>query len=491
MLERLFDCAAADPEVARKGRWLNRLLVSFIVIGGVIVITSALLLPFSMVTITNGAAVLLLVGLYFINRRGYVGVTLWILLALVMAAVIFSATGEHDNLAVLMYPALFVLVILTTGVFLSWTGVLGAVIAVGAVTIWYYTGSTIPVVRDYQVREPSGVNLLMYTLLLLFAASGALSWLSNRLIGETLTALRRRAGDLEAALATLAEQTQREHALGANIGVLAEQLSAVSARQVTGVSSQAASISQVVSAVAELHTAADQIDATATLVSEAADSALQSVQHAQALVVQSREAVQRNRAQVHTVIERMTRVDTLTRNITVFTNGIRKLSEETQLLALNATIEAAGAGSIGRRFGVVAGEVESLAQRANEFVDQIRAIVAELQEAGQITLAATQSSSDIADEVEQLADEVRSAQEQVAGAVQRTSELVHQISTATSQQNNATEQMTETMEQIAASADMTNRETRALETVSSELLHSAEMLMSTMTRLRSQTHSLS
>jgi methyl-accepting chemotaxis protein len=112
-----------------------------------------------------------------------------------------------------------------------------------------------------------------------------------------------------------------------------------------------------------------------------------------------------------------------------------------------------------------------------------------LQEAGQITLAATQSSSDIADEVEQLADEVRSAQEQVAGAVQRTSELVHQISTATSQQNNATEQMTETMEQIAASADMTNRETRALETVSGELLHSAEMLMSTMTRLRSQTQS--
>jgi methyl-accepting chemotaxis protein len=269
--------------------------------------------------------------------------------------------------------------------------------------------------------------------------------------------------------------------------VLAEQLSAVSARQVTGVSSQAASISQVVSAVAELHTAADQIDATATLVSEAADSALQSVQRAQALVIQSREAVQRNRAQVHTVIERMTRVDTLTRNITVFTNGIRKLSEETQLLALNATIEAAGAGAIGRRFGVVAGEVESLAQRANEFVDQIRAIVAELQEAGQITLSATQSSSDVADEVEQLADEVRAAQEQVAGAVQRTSELVHQISTATSQQNNATEQMTETMEQIAASADMTNRETRALESVSGELLHSAEMLMSTMTRLRSQT----
>jgi methyl-accepting chemotaxis protein len=180
----------------------------------------------------------------------------------------------------------------------------------------------------------------------------------------------------------------------------------------------------------------------------------------------------------------MTALDQLTARITTFIDGIRDLSDETQLLALNATIEAAGAGTLGRRFGVVAGEVQNLSRRSNEFVEQIRLALNDLRNAGQATLAATQGGLLVADEVQQVADEVRETQTQIVSAVEQTNGLIHQISAATMQQNMATEQVTQIMQQIATDADATIKETEALESVSSELLRASELLMSAMARIQ-------
>jgi methyl-accepting chemotaxis protein len=214
-------------------------------------------------------------------------------------------------------------------------------------------------------------------------------------------------------------------------------------------------------------------------VRQAADLTMTNVQRGQDILLRSGEAVQRNRAQVQNVVAHMTALETLTARITTFVDSIRELSEETHLLALNATIEAAGAGALGRRFGVVATEVRRLSTRAIEIVDQIRLLIGELEQAGRVTLVATQDTSAVVQDVEVSAAEVRDTQEQVVQAAHRTNELVQLISTATRQQTSATEQVTNTMQQIAAVSDATSHDTDALDQVIGDLLRTANLLNST------------
>jgi hypothetical protein len=234
MLTRFVEVRHPDADLVRKARWLNRVLLSFILTGSLGVVGMLLWLPFSAQTAVSALIVPLLVGLYALSRRGFVTVSLVGLLILLTGAVL-QAGLALPNFATLSYPALFVLVIITVGVFLSARAVFAAVVCVSAVTIWYYQYSSAPGVLPYRTDSPQTLALFMYTLIILFVGAGGLSWLSSRMMGETLNTLRRRAAELEAAYRELAEQSQREHALGTNIGTLATQLSGVSSRQVQGV----------------------------------------------------------------------------------------------------------------------------------------------------------------------------------------------------------------------------------------------------------------
>ncbi len=64
--------------------------------------------------------------------------------------------------------------------------------------------------------------------------------------------------------------------------------------------------------------------------------------------------------------------------INELTDAIKQISSQTNLLALNANIEAARAGEAGRGFAVVATEIGSLADQTLQTVDNINAIVGEV-----------------------------------------------------------------------------------------------------------------
>ena len=481
MLNRLWASNTADAEQARKARLLNGMLLSIMAL---VVLYILLNWIFSGVLTVHPLSLLMIgaaAGFYILSRSGWVTISA---VGLIVAIMLILTGGtlmpQGSSLSSMMTPSLLALPVILTGVLISWRWVLPVALLSCLDAVWLYNGGA-PSLQTYRAEHPADMVIFTLATVLLLLGAGVLGALSSRQVEQALATLRGQNQELVRANADLARQRQQADALGASIGSLAAQLSQVSARQVHGVSTQAHSISAVVSAVTELHTTADQIAAMGQEVRQAADLTMTSVQRGQEILLRSGEAVERNRAQVQTVVAHMTALETLTARITTFVDSIRELSEETHLLALNATIEAAGAGALGRRFGVVATEVRRLSTRANEIVDQIRLLIAELEQAGRVTLVATQDTSAVVQDVEVSAAEVRDTQEQVVQAAHRTNELVQLISTATRQQMTATEQMTYVMQQIAAVSDATSHDAGALEQVVRDLLHTAEQLNQSIT----------
>jgi methyl-accepting chemotaxis protein len=66
-----------------------------------------------------------------------------------------------------------------------------------------------------------------------------------------------------------------------------------------------------------------------------------------------------------------------TGRITDLISGIESLASQSHLLSLNAAVEAARAGTAGKGFSVVAGEVRTLAQRSHSLAAEMRAVIGE------------------------------------------------------------------------------------------------------------------
>jgi methyl-accepting chemotaxis protein len=479
MLDWFLTCHAPTLEQARRGRLLNWFLLIFATFA-LINVSWTLLVGIFDVGLILLLLVGLLLGIYALNRRGAVNEAAAGLVGLLFLVIhILCITPAGGVVAAGMAPTLLGIPIVLAGVTLSWRA-LPFVAGLAALdTVWLYmTG--LPALTDYWQTNFVDMVVLVFSTLTLLCTLGLLAALSGRQIQTSLAALRQRNEELEAANHTLAQQRRGEQELGAGIGALADRLAAVSRREVRGVAVQTQAIHQVVGAVAQLNNAAQQIAVLAAEVSAAGAGALERVQQAQALVRHSRTVVQQNRVQIEAVIAGMHMLEQGTAPLIGFMHRMRELSDETQLLALNATIEAAGAGTRGQRFGVVAVEVQHLARRASEIVEQLQAVIGSVQKAGQQARDATLRSMAVADDVDRLTDELERAQAQVESTVQRTSDLGQRIQTATDQQTTDATQMAQTVQQIAQVAEETSENTTGLERAVDEMARAALVLTSTL-----------
>src|SRR4051812_26095950 len=113
MINQMLSYREGNPEEVRKGRWMNILLLSFIVMGILITLTDALS-PQSQLAaslLIDLTTVIFLGFLYLINRRGFVTLAAGgLVVAIATNIIVASFTLELSLGPSLGYPALFALV---------------------------------------------------------------------------------------------------------------------------------------------------------------------------------------------------------------------------------------------------------------------------------------------------------------------------------------------------------------------------------------------
>jgi methyl-accepting chemotaxis protein len=142
-----------------------------------------------------------------------------------------------------------------------------------------------------------------------------------------------------------------------------------------------------------------------------------------------------------------------------------EVADNIHLLALNATIEAAGAGSYGRRFAVVAREVQELADRARQSSAQVQGQVTDIQVVAARALATTQGGRQAAADAVAQTAQTRAAHDRIRRIADAANLEAVQIALATDQQRMAAGQVLTTLhafvEQIREMAEGSSRVAQA------------------------------
>ncbi|MFA9463227.1 MAG: PocR ligand-binding domain-containing protein [Velocimicrobium sp.] len=122
----------------------------------------------------------------------------------------------------------------------------------------------------------------------------------------------------------------------------------------------------------------------------------------------------------HTLSDKITKINTVTNEITEVLRSISRVADKTKLIGLNASIEAARLGNDGRGFSVVAKEIQNLSEHSKKTAMQVNELNA------QISSNITDTMGDAKRTLEVTEDQ-SAAMEELSATVQNSVELAEQL----------------------------------------------------------------
>ncbi|WP_439837751.1 methyl-accepting chemotaxis protein [Aeromonas enteropelogenes] len=226
---------------------------------------------------------------------------------------------------------------------------------------------------------------------------------------------------------------------------------------------------QVVTAVTEMSSTAQEVASSASNAANATSDAARESDAARGVVGGAINSINRLVDEVHTASDVIEQLAQETAKIGTVVEVIRGIAEQTNLLALNAAIEAARAGEQGRGFAVVADEVRSLAGRTQQSTKEINEMLQRLQSGVKQAVEVMQASEDRSQETVQEASHIASSLDSMVSAVSTINDMNIQIATAAEEQHAVSEEINKNLVaiqhivgELANGAEESNNTTREL-----------------------------
>jgi twitching motility protein PilJ len=235
------------------------------------------------------------------------------------------------------------------------------------------------------------------------------------------------------------------------------QAQSISAELLGAAERQSKEIEETTSQVLEVSRSISAVSTTAEEGAQVAQRSLAAADKGRLAVQDSISGMNDIREQIQETSKRIKRLGESSQEIGEIVELISDITEQTNVLALNAAIQAASAGEAGRGFSVVAEEVQRLAERSGEATKQIGAIVKTIQADTQDAVAAMEKSTQGVVEGAKLSDAAGQALSEIDQVTKSLAQLIEQISRSTSAQAEATNQVAQNMQEIL---DITRQTTR-------------------------------
>ncbi len=221
----------------------------------------------------------------------------------------------------------------------------------------------------------------------------------------------------------------------------ASHLAEAAENQNTQITTATASIAQMAQSVEQVSTNAERAAEVASSSVKIAHKGGEAVRRTIAGMTSIRETIQETS-------KRMKRLGESSQEVGDIVELINDIAEQTNILALNAAIQASTAGEAGRGFGVVADEVQRLAERAAGATRQIETLVRTIQsDTHEAILSMEQSTTGVVNGA-QLAEDAGHALDEIEAVSNNIARLIQMISGAAREQAQVAGEVSSTMSVI-------------------------------------------
>ncbi len=449
-LTTLLQVKSTDPNTVRRTRLVNTLLAGMIAL-------SALFIPLQLLdnsipeagAITVALAVMVVA--LIISWRGNPTLGAYLFVGTCCAIIsLLMVTRSSAAMAFEIAPFMFVIPIIAAGV----TAGRRAAFAVAALatSVVIAVDLLLPHRPRFELRadgsmrafgpQPDDSTVAMLIILLFLCA--LLSYSLERVIVAALRETDLLATDLAQAASEIA-QRDRDQQLAVAVRGHAAALASTVQQQSTATTEQSHAMQEISVTVEQLAATTGQIAEAAREVQQAVGRVLHAVEDGQESDALTSRSITHLDTQVKAMHDQMQTVGQHVTQINQIAEVLAEVADNIHLLALNATIEAAGAGSYGRRFAVVAREVQALADRARHASAQVQGQVTDIQVVAAGALATTQGGRQAATEAVAQATQTRAAHDRIRSIADTANLQAEQIALATDQQQMAASQVLVTL----------------------------------------------